>query len=136
MWTQNTNHAEFQGSDNYSLRKSPSSLSVPTALNWHCEAVCNYDCTFCYAPFEDQRKRSRLTSEEGCKVIENLAEAGIQKINFVGGEPMLHPHIRDWIRHSKKVGMTTSIVSNGTRMDYHFLTEMVDYLDCLDALLR
>ena len=131
MWTQNNMNSEPLGSGNSTQQKSLTGLSVPTALNWHCEAVCNYDCTFCYAPFEDQRRRSRLTSEEGCKVIENLATAGIQKINFVGGEPMLHPHIRDWIRHSKKVGMTTSIVSNGTRMDGQFLSDMVGHLDWL-----
>ncbi|MBA45845.1 MAG: radical SAM domain protein [Euryarchaeota archaeon] len=131
MWTRNTNNSKQQGSGDSTQQKTTNSLSVPTALNWHCEAVCNYDCTFCYAPFEDQRKRSRLTSEEGCNVIENLGRAGIEKINFVGGEPMLHPHIQDWIRHSKKVGMTTSIVSNGTRMNGQFLSDMVGHLDWL-----
>ena len=59
--------------------------------------------------------------DAGLKIIQDLADKGVEKINFVGGEPMLHPHLNDWIIESKRVGMTTSIVSNGTNMTKQWL---------------
>jgi len=110
---------------------SISNQHVPKAVNWHCEAYCNYGCKFCYAPFEVQRKLPRLSKEEGIDLINQLVDAGVEKINFVGGEPMLHPHIGDWIVAAKQAGLTTSIVSNGTKMTRDWLEQMRPYLDWL-----
>ena len=60
-----------------------------------------------------------------------LAKSKVEKINFVGGEPMLHPFIDQAIIESKRLGMTTSIVSNGTRMDYEWLNRISPHLDWL-----
>jgi len=100
-------------------------------VNWHCEAHCNYGCGFCYAPFETQRTLSRLTEAEGVSLIHQLVDAGVEKINFVGGEPMLHPHLDAWIKSAKFAGLVTSIVSNGTRMTPEWLTQIAPYLDWL-----
>jgi radical S-adenosyl methionine domain-containing protein 2 len=106
-------------------------MNTPTAVNWHCEPVCNYHCNFCYAPFAEQRKQSKMSKDDGIILIESLASEGVEKINFVGGEPKLHPHLDDWITASKKAGMTTSIVSNGTGMTREWLTRMRPHLDWL-----
>ena len=105
--------------------------NIPKAVNWHCEAFCNYRCKFCYAGFEMQRLQPKISLEDGLKIIHDLAEAGVEKINFVGGEPMLHPFLDAWIMESKYVGMTTSIVSNGTRMTREWLESMKPHLDWL-----
>jgi len=102
---------------------------VPPAVNWHCEAFCNYGCKFCYARFTSEREALRLTENEGLSILRSLAEAGVQKVNFVGGEPMLHPHIKSWIIETKRLGMVTSIVSNGSRMDDEWLHSMRPHLD-------
>ena len=103
----------------------------PKAVNWHIEAYCNYDCGFCYAPFEKQRRRSRISLRNIRTVLLELADSGVEKINFVGGEPMLHPFIDQAIIESKRLGMTTSIVSNGTGMDFEWLNRMSPHLDWL-----
>ena len=64
-------------------------------------------------------------------MIEDLSSSGVEKINFVGGEPMLHPHLEAWIVAAKSCGLTTSIVSNGTRMTEDWLTKMRPHLDWL-----
>ena len=64
-------------------------------------------------------------------MIEDLSSSGVEKINFVGGEPMLHPHLEAWIVAAKSCGLTTSIVSNGTKMTEEWLTKMRPYLDWL-----
>ena len=103
----------------------------PIAVNWHLEAYCNYACSFCYAPLTEQRLMERLTEEEGIKLIQDLSSCGVEKINFVGGEPMLHRHLDAWIIAAKSCGLTTSIVSNGTKMTEEWLTKMRPYLDWL-----
>ena len=110
---------------------SQTNITPPKAVNWHCEAFCNYRCKFCYAGFEQQRKQPKISLDAGLKIIQDLADQGVEKINFVGGEPMLHPHLNDWIIESKRVGMTTSIVSNGTNMTRQWLEYMRPHLDWL-----
>ena len=103
----------------------------PIAVNWHLEAYCNYACSFCYAPLTEQRLMPRLSEEGGVSMIEDLSSSGVEKINFVGGEPMLHSHLKAWIVIAKSCGLTTSIVSNGTRMTEGWLTKMRPHLDWL-----
>ena len=95
------------------------------------EAFCNYGCRFCYAPLTEQRKESRISKEAGISLIQDLANSGVNKINFVGGEPMLHPHLEPWIVAAKSCGLTTSIVSNGTKMTEEWLTKIRPHLDWL-----
>ena len=78
-----------------------------------------------------QRMQPKISLEAGITLIQDLAAQGVEKINFVGGEPMLHPHLDEWIKESKRVGMTTSIVSNGTKMSQEWLESMRPYLDWL-----
>ena len=103
----------------------------PIAVNWHLEAYCNYACSFCYASLTEQRLMPRPSEGQGASLIRDMASSGVQKINFVGGEPMLHPHLGTLIVTAKSCGMTTSIVSNGTRMTEGWLTKMRPHLDWL-----
>lgn len=109
--------------------KNKGETKTPKAVNWHCFKACNYDCKFCYARFENLKATPVMAANEGCQLLEMLASAGVEKINFVGGEPMLHPHIETWIIHAKSLGLTTSIVSNGTNIDEAFLQRMQGHLD-------
>lgn len=70
-----------------------------------------------------------MSEDDGCRLLDELAKEGVEKINFVGGEPMLHPHIRQWILHAKALGLVTSIVSNGTGINREFLDAMRGSLD-------
>ena len=114
---------------NHEQQHNNEETKTPKAVNWHCFKACNYGCRFCYARFEDLKATPAMAENEGCQLLEQLAAAGVEKINFVGGEPMLHPHIRAWIIHAKAVGLVTSIVSNGTGIDRAFLSAMKGHLD-------
>lgn len=50
-------------------------------------------------------------------MLDQLFELGIEKINFVGGEPFLHPHIFEFVKSARKMGFTTCITSNGFLLD-------------------
>ena len=66
--------------------------------------------------------------------MEALATAGFDKMNFVGGEPILCPWLPDLIRRAKELELTTSIVTNGRPLDagpYPYL-----WLDALTQKVR
>ncbi len=93
--------------------------------------ACNMRCGFCFATFEDTSARDQLKAEKACELVDMLCEAGFQKINFAGGEPTLLPWLSDLIRRTKSYGLTTSIVTNGSRITAAWLD---DLRGCLDII--
>lgn len=97
-------------------------------VSFHIVKPCNMKCKFCYATFDDMHV-SMLLKHEATGIISKLADAGVQKITFAGGEPLIYPHIKDVIRHAKRIGLTTSIITNGSLLSEQFLYEMKPDLD-------
>ena len=108
------------------------STRVPS-VNFHLWKPCNMRCRFCFATFQDVGRndlpKGHLPRKECIAVVEALAAAGFDKINFAGGEPILCPWLPDLIRLSKKLELTTSIVTNGSCVTQEWL-DRVD--GCLD----
>ena len=102
---------------------------LPPAVNWHFWPWCNYGCKFCFARFEDIPRADRLQKVVAVTVPEMLAEAGADKITFVGGEPTLCPYLGDLLAVSKDVGLTTCIVSNATGLTEEFLDRWGHLID-------
>ena len=106
-------------------------------------------CDFCFATFEDIEPsiipKGHLGYENCLLVVESLAKAGFQKINFAGGEPTLCPWLPDLIRVARELGLTTSVVTNGSRITEAWLDSLnysldwaalsIDSVDC-DTLMR
>jgi hypothetical protein len=65
-----------------------------------------------------------------------LAAAGASKLTFVGGEPMLHPMLPQLIQAAKEAGLTTCLVTNGSRLTEAWLHDMKPYLDWLALSVR
>ncbi len=103
------------------------------ALNFHLIKQCNMRCKFCFATFNDVPKvgipKGYLSKEETHLLISKLKLAGFTKINFAGGEPLIHPHIADHIAYAKSIGFITSIVTNGSKVNAEFLSGMEGKLD-------
>lgn len=102
---------------------------IPLAVNWHFWPWCNYGCKFCFARFEDIPRADRLPKELAITVPEMIAEAGADKITFVGGEPTLCPFLGDLLQAAKDVGLTTCIVSNASGLTEQFLDKWGHLID-------
>lgn len=88
--------------------------TLPQSVNFHLLQPCNMRCRFCYATFRDVT--GRLDKTQGIALIRKLAAAGFQKITFAGGEPTLCSWLRDLVHTAKAEGMTTMLVTNGSRL--------------------
>ncbi|MGB1898590.1 MAG: viperin family antiviral radical SAM protein, partial [Candidatus Poseidoniaceae archaeon] len=102
---------------------------LPPAVNWHFWPWCNYGCKFCFATFEDLPSSKKMSKEEALTIPKMLADAGVKKLTFVGGEPTLCPYLGELLEEAKRVDLTTCIVSNGTGLTESFLDEWGHHVD-------
>ena len=90
-------------------------------------------CKFCFATFQDVKHsilpKGHLPKEQAIEVVKQLADFGFEKITFAGGEPTLCKWLPDLIATAKDEGMTTMIVSNGSRITNEFLQTNKNKLD-------
>ena len=100
---------------------------VLESVNFHFWPKCNFKCKYCFARFENYGPT--LAKKECLNLIELLGESGAKKINFAGGEPTLNPFLGELIIFSKELGLTTSIISNGTGINETFIENYREYID-------
>lgn len=90
-------------------------------------------CKFCFATFQDVKlsilPKGHLPKEQAIEVILHLAEIGFEKITFAGGEPTLCPWLPELIKTAKQAGLTTMIVTNGSKITDSFLQSNQYHLD-------
>ena len=103
------------------------------SVNFHLWEPCNMRCKFCFATFQDVKQsilpKGHLPREQAIEVVQQLAEIGFEKITFAGGEPTLCLWLPELIATAKDAGMTTMIVTNGSRLSDEFLTANKAKLD-------
>ncbi|MBS1571381.1 MAG: viperin family antiviral radical SAM protein [Bacteroidetes bacterium] len=102
------------------------------SVNFHLWEPCNMRCKFCFATFQDTKlflPKGHLPREEALELIKLIAEMGFEKITFAGGEPTLCPWISELIKTAKESGLTTMLVTNGTRLSEDFFSKNKNYLD-------
>ncbi len=97
------------------------------SVNFHITKNCNYKCKICFAHFN--QVNDHLDFEEAKRLITILANAGTIKITFVGGEPTLVRYLPELIVHSKKLGLTTMLVTNGSKLNEKYIQDLKNSLD-------
>ena len=103
------------------------------SANIHITRACNYRCGFCFA-----KNMANMTMgfEDWKPILEDLrVNQGIEKINFVGGEPLLYPDLLECCEFCRSIGFTVSIVSNGSLIDREFLEKAAGCVDWIGLSL-
>ena len=118
----------------FSTTNSPNFSSKVPSVNFHLWEPCNMRCRFCFATFQDVKRdmdlpKGHLPEEKCISVVDLLAKAGFEKINFAGGEPTLCPWLPNMIRQAKNYGLVTSIVTNGSKITDQWLENLNGSLD-------
>lgn len=85
---------------------------VIPAVNYHLWQRCCMDCKFCFAKF-DKKFREDQSAINSAFIVKSAFKAGVSKISFAGGEPLLCPWLPDLLYLAKSLGMTTMVISNG-----------------------
>ena len=124
MWTNHPNKPPSRRNAHQTTVKKV----LPPAVNWHFWPWCNYGCNSAL-PGLKHSTRDRLPREIALLVPAMLKQAGAEKISFVGGEPTLCPFLDELLIESKRVGLTTCIVSNASGLTEDFLDANANFID-------
>ena len=81
--------------------------------SWNTTNRCNLYCEHCYRSAGTELEHE-LTTEEGFRLLDQLAESGFRLMVFSGGEPFMRDDILDLTRHAVSVGLRPVYGSNGT----------------------
>lgn len=102
-----------------------SSISQPRVIIWLLTARCNLKCCHCYAARFLGGKE--LSTDEALGIVESAAKAGVKHIGFSGGEVFLRKDALDVIGRAFGLGMSTSVVTNGTVLSEEIAQRLACY---------
>jgi Fe-coproporphyrin III synthase len=81
---------------------------------WNMTRRCNLKCVHCYSNSADIDYPDELTTQEGKKLIDDLAQFGSPVILFSGGEPLIRKDLLELAQYATDKGMRAVISTNGT----------------------
>ena len=99
---------------------APAAVRAELSFLWlEITTKCNLTCSHCYA---DSGPEADLYGSMGyddwTRVIDEAAEVGCLSVQFIGGEPTLHPRLPELIDHGNRCGHTfIEVFTNATRLD-------------------
>ncbi len=84
---------------------------------WETTKACNLRCQHCRAVPEAERAANELTTAEGIRLIDQIAEVTRPVLILSGGEPLYRPDIFDLAAHGRDRGFRMALATNGTLVD-------------------
>ncbi len=81
---------------------------------WNATRRCNLRCVHCYSSSRNIPYSNELSTEEGKKLISDLAAFGSPVLLLSGGEPIIRKDLPDLARYAVDKGMRVVISTNGT----------------------
>eukprot|EP00913_Durusdinium_trenchii_P023038 g21632.t1 len=129
-------HEELRSDASTSEPDSEPTTVVPRSVNWHYTRKCNYSCKFCFHTakssfFLPETEEGMMESKE---CLRRLKMAGMEKLNFSGGEPFLHDKALGELCRFCKVELelpSVSIVSNGSLIKESWMKRFGSFVDIL-----
>ena len=91
---------------------------------------CHCRCDMCGM---HEYESESISLGEVQKVLNYLSENRFLIAYFTGGEPTLHPHLPEIVRHASELGLITSVTTNGIHPDR--IQELKGFLDALSVSL-
>lgn len=97
-------------------------------ISWIITHACQERCGYCISP----KKRDELTTrEEHFKVQNRLIETGLTKMRYIGGEPLLIPHLSDLIIDAYTRGLDTRLSTNGILLTEETFEKIKNHLNSI-----
>lgn len=81
---------------------------------WNVTSRCNLKCIHCYAKASESPVNNELTTEEGKRLLDDLAQFGVPVVLFSGGEPLMRNDLLELAAYAVEHGMRAVISTNGT----------------------
>jgi radical SAM protein len=89
---------------------------APFTIAWEVTRACAFACVHCRADAQHQRDPRELTTGEGYRLIDRLAEFGSPILVFTGGDPMMRRDLFDLIAYAAQKGLRCSLTPTATAL--------------------
>src|SRR5512136_458640 len=81
---------------------------------WNVTRRCNLKCVHCYSSSQNILYSDELTTQEGKRLIDDLAASGSPVLLLSGGEPLMRQDLPELAQYAVDKGMRVVISTNGT----------------------
>ena len=117
----------------------------PFVVIWENTRACDLACVHCRAAAQSRRSQFELTTEEGFRLIDEIALMRPKVFVITGGDPLKRDDTYDLIAHARKQGLEPSLTPSATpllteeavvKMKLHGLSRMAVSLDASCATLH
>ena len=86
----------------------------PFTVAWEVTRACALRCVHCRAVAQPRRHPAELTTEEGLRLVEQVADAGARVLVITGGDPFMRPDIEEFVRHGRELGLRVALSPSAT----------------------
>ncbi|MGH3772302.1 MAG: radical SAM protein [Pseudonocardiaceae bacterium] len=83
-----------------------------TFLELEITGKCSLRCAHCYAESSPHGDHSPMTAPDWERVIDGAKTTGITTVQFIGGEPTVHPDLPRLVRYALDVGLNADVYTN------------------------
>lgn len=73
---------------------------------------CQLECSHCYAASGPGKGHGSVSADQWMQTLTEAATAGVQRVQFIGGEPTSHPALPSLITHARQLGLDVEVFSN------------------------
>lgn len=83
---------------------------APLLVIWEVTRSCELACRHCRASAENRRDPRELSTEQGFRLIDDVAKMGTPLIIFTGGDPLQRDDLEELIRYGKAAGLRVGTI--------------------------
>ena len=73
---------------------------------------CQLACTHCFASSGPDGTHGTMTADDWERLLDEAAAMGVRRVQFIGGEPTLHPGLARLVRLAVEAGMRVEVFTN------------------------
>lgn len=99
-------------------------LGSPSLVDLQLTSRCRMGCPHCYASSNPDGED--MPFESVLNVIETIADAGVCQLALGGGEPLLHPNLREILYAAREAGLVPNLTTTGDGLTIDTLQAFVD----------
>jgi radical SAM protein len=86
----------------------------PFIAIWEVTQACDLACVHCRASAQPDRHPQELSTDEGKRLIDEIAELRVPVFVLTGGDPIKRPDLFELIGHARSVGVRVSLTPSAT----------------------
>ena len=104
-------------------------MVVPRMISCWLTHVCNLNCDYCLYTESHNRYKDLVDTEKFMRFIDEIAELGVEGLEFGGGgEPTLHKDCFKIAKYAKDKGLQVGMLTNAARFDVPLALESFRYI--------